>query len=32
VQNMRRRHYQIAIDEPVHDRLRIGFDVLAASV
>ena len=32
VQNLRRDHYEIATDEPAHDRLRIAFDALAASV
>ena len=32
VQNLRRGHYEIATDEPAHDRLRIAFDALAASV
>src|SRR5450631_2949343 len=32
VQNLRRGHYEIATDEPPHDRLRIAFDALAASV
>jgi hypothetical protein len=29
---MRRGHYKIATDEPAHDRLRIAFAALAASV
>jgi IS6 family transposase len=32
VQNLRRGHHEIATDEPAHDRLRIAFDALAASV
>ena len=32
VQNLRRGHYEMATDEPAHDRLRIAFDALAASV
>ena len=32
VQNLRRGHYEIATDEPAHDRLRITFNALAASV
>jgi len=32
VQNLRRGHYEIATDEPPHDRLRIAFNALAASV
>jgi len=32
VQNLRRGHYEIATAEPAHDRLRITFDALAASV
>ena len=32
VQNMRRGYHEIATDEPAHDRLRIAFDALAASV
>ena len=32
VQNLRRGHYEIATDEPSHDRLRIAFDALAAGV
>jgi hypothetical protein len=29
VQNLRRGHYEIATDEPTHDRLRIAFAMLA---
>jgi transposase, IS6 family len=29
VQNLRRGHYEIATDEPPHDRLRLAFDALA---
>ncbi len=32
VQNLRRGHYEIATDEPAHERLRIAFDALAAGV
>ncbi len=32
VQNLRRGHYEIATDEPAHDRLRIAFNALAASI
>ena len=32
VHNLRRGHYEIATDEPAHDRLRIAFDALAAGV
>ena len=32
VQNLRRGHYEIATDEPAHDRLRIAFDALAVHV
>jgi transposase, IS6 family len=32
VQNLRRGHYEIATDEPIHDRLRIAFDELAKVV
>jgi IS6 family transposase len=29
VQNLRRGQYEIATDEPTHDRLRIAFETLA---
>jgi transposase, IS6 family len=32
VQNLRRGHYEIATDEPTHDRLRVAFDALAACI
>ena len=32
VQNLRRGHYEIATDEPEHDRLRIGFAEPALAV
>ena len=32
VQNLRRGYYEIAADEPAHDRLRIAFDTLAVCV
>jgi transposase-like protein len=32
VQNLRRGHYEIAIDQPAQDRLRIGFDELAHAI
>jgi transposase, IS6 family len=31
-QNLRCGHYEIATDEPAHDRLRTAFDALAASL
>jgi IS6 family transposase len=32
VQNIRRGHYEIATDEPAHDRLRVAFDALAVCI
>jgi transposase, IS6 family len=32
VQNLRRGHYEIATDEPAHDRLRIAFAQLAVCI
>jgi transposase-like protein len=32
VQNLRRGHYEIAADEPDHDRLRLAFEALADSI
>ena len=32
VQNLRRGHYEIATDEPTHDRLRIAFEMLGECV
>jgi hypothetical protein len=32
VQNIRRGHYEIAADEPDHDRLRLAFEALADSI
>jgi transposase, IS6 family len=32
VQNVRRGHYEIATDEPAHDRLRIAFTQLAPCI
>jgi transposase-like protein len=32
VQNLRRGHYAITTDLPVHDRVRVGFDELALSL
>src|SRR5450631_677286 len=32
VQNIRRGPHELATDEPAHDRLRIAFDALSASV
>jgi IS6 family transposase len=32
VQNLRRRHYEIATHEPAHDRLRIAFSELALAI
>jgi IS6 family transposase len=32
VQNLRRGHYEIATDEPAHDRLRIAFSELALAI
>jgi transposase-like protein len=32
VQNLRRGHYEIATDEPAHDRLRIGVSPLLRTV
>jgi IS6 family transposase len=32
VQNLRRGYYEIATDEPAHDRLRLAFDALAVWV
>ena len=29
VQNLRRGHYELTVDMPVHDRVRIAFDQLA---
>jgi transposase, IS6 family len=29
VQNLRRRHYEITVDLPVHDRVRVAFAELA---
>ena len=30
VQNLRRGHYEITVDLPVHDRVRVAFDDLAS--
>jgi transposase, IS6 family len=32
VQNLRRGHYAISTDLPIHDRVRIAFDELAVSL
>jgi hypothetical protein len=32
VQNLRRGHYAVTADLPVHDRLRVAFDELALSL
>jgi IS6 family transposase len=32
VQNLRRGHYEIAVDEPTPDRLRVAFDELAFAI
>jgi len=32
VQNLRRGHYEIATDAPVHHRVRMGFDELTLAV
>lgn len=32
VQNLRRGHYQLTVDGPPHDRVRIAFAELAASL
>jgi len=32
VQNLRRGHYAITVDLPVHDRVRVAFDELALSL
>jgi transposase, IS6 family len=32
IQYLRRGHYEIAIDQPVQDRLRVGFDELALAI
>lgn len=32
VQNLRRCHYELAVDQPVHDRVRAAFTELAASL
>jgi IS6 family transposase len=32
IQNVRRGHYEIATDEPAHDRLRIAFAQLAPGI
>jgi len=32
VQNIRRGHYEIATDAPVHDRVRVAFDELALAI
>jgi transposase, IS6 family len=29
VQNLRRGHYELTVDLPVHDRVRVAFDELA---
>jgi hypothetical protein len=29
VQNLRRRHYELAVDEPANRRLTVAFDELA---
>ncbi len=32
VQNLRRGHYELTVDVPVHDRIRIAFTELARSL
>ncbi len=32
VQNLRRGHYAITVDRPMHDRVRVAFDELALSL
>jgi transposase-like protein len=32
VQNLRRGHYELTVDMPVHDRVRVAFDELALSL
>ncbi len=32
VQNVRRGHYEIATDEPPHDRLRLAFELLVRTI
>jgi hypothetical protein len=32
VQNLRRGHYEIAVDQPARNRLRAGFDELTLAV
>ncbi len=32
VQNLRRGHYEIATDAPVHHRVRVAFDELALAI
>jgi transposase, IS6 family len=32
MQNLRRGHYAITVDLPVHDRVRVAFDKIALSL
>jgi transposase, IS6 family len=32
VQNLRRGHYELSADLPIHDRVRIAFDELALTL
>ena len=32
VQNLRRGHYELTVDLPVHDRVRVAFDELARAI
>jgi transposase, IS6 family len=32
LQNVRRGHYEIALDQPARDRLRVAFDELALAI